>query len=87
MSCSLKCRKCRHIIVKQEQTSILNVHNVLLSEINNSVERDCGGHIVDVWYLQETDVPDWILQCIDEVREILLQYYSYRHLTKICSAG
>lgn len=66
MGSLLKCRKCRHIIVTQEKTSILNPHNDVVTEINNSVNLDCGGKIIDVWYLQETEVPDWIIACIDE---------------------
>lgn len=69
MGFSLKCRKCRHLIVTQEKTSVIDSHNVILKEINNSVILDCGGKIVDVWYLQETEVPDWIINCIDEVNE------------------
>lgn len=69
MGSSLKCRKCRHIIVTQEKTSILDHHNNVIKEIDNSVNLDCKGKIVDVWYLQETEVPDWIIHCIDEVNE------------------
>lgn len=71
MTVVFKCRKCRRILIDQTKTSILNHHNTVLTELNNSLMYDCGGKIIEVWYLQETEVPEWIVHSIDEVSLIL----------------
>lgn len=67
MTSSLKCRKCRNLLVNQDDTSILDVHGEVISNVSNAVYVDCIGKITEVWYLQENKLPEWIISSINEV--------------------
>ncbi|XP_065207562.1 E3 ubiquitin-protein ligase RNF180-like [Planococcus citri] len=66
MSSSLKCRKCRNVLINQADTSILDVHGKIIDKVDNSLSYDCSGKLSDVWYLQETELPEWIIEMINE---------------------
>lgn len=71
MSCFLKCRKCRNILICQDETSVLDVHSQVINKVANFVSLDCIGKIIDVWYLRENELPEWIITSLNEVLVIL----------------
>lgn len=73
MNAVLKCRKCRFVLINQKETFILDKHYNVLTELNNSTMYDCGGEVLNVWYLEETGVPMWIIDNLDEVSSLI--YY------------
>lgn len=69
MNVIIKCRKCRTDLISHPENTILNIHggtlNVYDKEcIRNSVcNRDVKN---DVFYIQETEMPEWIINTINE---------------------
>ncbi|GFG28647.1 hypothetical protein Cfor_06576 [Coptotermes formosanus] len=64
---SLKCRKCRHILVTQHD-SLLTAHGEPLG-----IDADCANvQLAAVFYVQEDHVPAWIGAVVDKVCTTLL---------------
>lgn len=66
----LKCRRCRNVLIDQKETAIIDNHSRPVDQVNNSLSYDCGGKVIDVWYFQETEVPEWVLNSINEVSKL-----------------
>lgn len=71
MNYLLKCKRCRHVLVNQQNTTFLDSHNIVKSALSNSITYDCRNNITDVWYLQENEIPQWIVNSLNNVSVIL----------------
>ena len=74
-SSSLKCRKCRLLLVEEKA-----------GRLEASVEASSGGEGANVYSLFEDQLPQWISDAIEEVRhqEGLLDRLQVKHKRRLC---
>lgn len=64
---SVKCRKCRHLLFIHPEVTLFNAHAISCSELSvkhiscSTVKED------NVWFLQDSMLPNWISDVVDKV--------------------
>uniref|UniRef100_R4FMN4 E3 ubiquitin-protein ligase n=3 Tax=Rhodnius TaxID=13248 RepID=R4FMN4_RHOPR len=63
---SLKCRKCRNILLNNAETPLLSSHNNKVGEyFQRNLEEDCFD-TKNSLFLQEEGLPGWIIDIVNE---------------------
>lgn len=70
MNITIKCRKCRTELISHPEKTILNIHGNILNIYDKMCVRNsaCKSDVKnDVFYIDETEMPEWIINIINEV--------------------
>lgn len=70
MNITIKCRKCRTDLINQPTSTILNIHGEIMNFYDKKCLRNstCKSNVKDdVFYIGETEMPEWIINSINEV--------------------
>jgi len=57
---TLKCKKCRSILVDHNKNCILNSHCEPISTPQPRSNQPCRDKLLETYYLEELELPDWI---------------------------